>query len=153
MKAEKIHESVSTPDRVAARDALVRLRNGGAVFVGAKRSSYALPPLVASGVEALLQAYADGLTPLVSIGDDEVGTQEAAAFLKLSRPTVVKMMDEGRIAFRKPGKHRRVRLADLAAFERRLRSDQNAAMDELSALGQDAIGHARETGSFTEEMT
>lgn len=152
MRPQTIHDPVSTPDRAAARDALACLRNGGALFVGAKRSSYALPPHVAREVETLLEAYAEGRTPLVSTSDEEVGTQQAAAFLKLSRPTVVKMMDDGRIPFRKPGKHRRVRLADLVAFDRRLRKDQNAAMDELSALGQDAIRHARGNGSFRDEM-
>jgi len=152
MRTLKTHESVSMPDRAAARAALACLRGGGALFVGAKRANYALPPYVASAVETLLEAYADGQTPLVSTSDEEIGTQEAAAFLKLSRPTVVKMMDDGRIPFRKPGKHRRVRLADLMAFEQTLRRDQNAAMDELTALGQDAIRHARENGSFADEM-
>lgn len=101
----------------------------------------------------MLEAHADGRTPFVSTSDDEVGAQQAAAFLKLSRPTVVKMMDEGRIPFRKPGKHRRVRVADLVAFELALTRERDAAMTELSALGQDAIRTAREKGSFSDEMT
>ncbi len=152
MRTQKLGKIVPTPDRAAARDALACLRNGGALYVGAECSNYALPPRVVREVETLLAAYAEGKTPLVSTSDQEIGTQEAAAYLKLSRPTVVKMMDDGRIAFRKPGKHRRVRIADLMAFERSLRRDQDAAMDELSALGQDAIGHAREIGSFDDEM-
>jgi len=152
IRDRKADESVASQDRAAAREALACLRDGGALFVGAERSSFALPPYVAREVETLLEAYADGQTPLVSTSDEEVGTQEAAAFLKLSRPTVVKMMDDGRIPFRRPGKHRRVRRVDLVAFERRLRRDQDAAMEELSALGQDAIAHARENGRFTDDM-
>ena len=152
MRVRTIHEPVSAPDRAAARDALACLREGGALYVGAKRAAIALPPSVAREVETLLEAYAVGRVPVVSSTEEEVGTQQAAAFLKLSRPTVVKMMDEGRIPFRKPGKHRRVRMADLVAFERQLRLDQEAALEELSALGQEAIRIAREKGSFTDDM-
>lgn len=152
MRTQRIHQPVSAPERAAARDALARLRDGGALIVEVKRSSYALPAFVAREVMTLLEAFAEGQTPLVSTSDEEVGTQQAADFLKLSRPTVVKMMDEGRIPFRKPGKHRRVRLADLIAFEQKLTRDQGAAMDELSALGQDAIRRAREKGSFRHGM-
>jgi hypothetical protein len=50
------------------------------------------------------------------------------------------MMDEGRI----PGKHRRVRTTDLLAFQEVLNRDRDAAMDELSALGQAALRKAKE---------
>ena len=152
MRTQKIHEPVSVPERAAARDALARLRDGGALCVEEKTASYALPAFVARQVVTLLEAFADGQTPLVSTSHEEVGTQQAADFLKLSRPTVVKMMDEGRIPFRKPGKHRRVRLADLVAFENQLARDRHAALEALSALGQEAIREARETGSFSDEM-
>jgi len=152
MRLQKIHEPVSAPERNAARDALARLRDGGALCVEVKTSTYALPDFVAREVVTLLEAFADGQAPLVSMSDEEVGTQQAADFLNLSRPTVVKMMDDGRIPFRKPGKHRRVRLADLVAFEARLMREREAAIDELSAVGQDAIRQARENGSFRHEM-
>jgi excisionase family DNA binding protein len=108
--------------------------------------------LVAREVMTLLEAFAEGRTPLVSTSEEEVGTQEAADFLNLSRPTVVRMMDDGRIPFRKPGKHRRVRLADLMALEVQMTHDRQTAIDEISALGQEAIRQARAQGNFTEDM-
>lgn len=151
-KTRKIHGPISVPERAAVRDALASLRGGGDLFVEMKRSRHALPAVVAREVEALLEAFAEGQTPWVSMAEEEVGTQQAAEFLNLSRPTVVKMMDEGRIPFRKPGKHRRVRMVDLVAFGQQLTRERDAAADELSALGQNAIRHAQENGSFSDEM-
>ncbi len=147
-----IHEPLCAPERAAARDALERLRVGGALCVEEGTSSYVLPDLVAREVMTLLEAFAEGRTPLVSTSEEEVGTQEAADFLNLSRPTVVRMMDDGRIPFRKPGKHRRVRLADLMALEVQMTHDRQTAIDEISALGQEAIRQARAQGNFTEDM-
>jgi excisionase family DNA binding protein len=46
----------------------------------------------------------------------EVTTQEAAKIMRVSRPFVVKMVDEASIHGRKVGKHRRVLLRDALAF-------------------------------------
>lgn len=50
--------------------------------------------------------------------DDELTTQEAARALRVSRPTIIKAIDEGRLPARLVGKHRRVRVYDFNAFAR-----------------------------------
>jgi excisionase family DNA binding protein len=145
-------EPLSSSDRAKARDILARLREGGDLVVAGEGRDVAVPEPIARDVVTLLEAYADGRTPVVAAADDEVGTQEAALILNLSRPTVVKFMDEGRIPFRKPGKHRRVRMSDLVAFKARLERDRAAALQRLTSLGQEALESAREQGRLTDEM-
>lgn len=48
--------------------------------------------------------------------NEEITTQQAAAALRVSRPTIIKAIDEGRLAARKVGKHRRVRIYDFNAY-------------------------------------
>ena len=50
--------------------------------------------------------------------DDELTTQQAAQALRVSRPTIIKAIDEGRLLARMVGKHRRVRIYDFNAYAR-----------------------------------
>ncbi|QHC57643.1 helix-turn-helix domain-containing protein [Rathayibacter sp. VKM Ac-2760] len=58
-------------------------------------------------------------------------TQQAADFLGISRPTLVRLLEAGDIAHDKPGRHRRVRLEDLVAYQADSRAERRAALREL----------------------
>ncbi len=144
-------ESMSAAVSDAAGRALARLLEGGVLVVEGGHERIDLPPPVARKVAVLLAAYADGHSPSVLAPDDDLTTQQVADLLGLSRPTVVKMMNEGRLPYQKPGTHRRVRRADLEAFQVSLRRDRTAALAALSALGQEMEREARERGNFDED--
>jgi excisionase family DNA binding protein len=67
----------------------------------------------------------------------ELSTQEAAAFLNVSRPFVVKQIESGRLACRKVGRHRRVLFEDLLAYQQTLRHETEAALQALADQGQE----------------
>jgi excisionase family DNA binding protein len=66
----------------------------------------------------------------------EMTTQEAADFLEMSRPSLLKLLEQGGIRFRRIGKHRRVLFEDLVDYRRQTMSDRHAALDELTEQAQ-----------------
>src|SRR5580704_769055 len=97
-----LEHSLDTPsisDRAAARNIVAWLREGGDLIVCGERGSVIVPRSISQAVVALIEAYAEGVTPVVASAEAEVSTQRAAEILNLSRPTVVKLLDRGRIPF------------------------------------------------------
>jgi len=67
----------------------------------------------------------------------ELTSQEAADLLNVSRPHLVKMLEEGAIPFTKTGRHRRIRFSDLMAFKQRRDEESQAAMEALANQAQE----------------
>ena len=64
----------------------------------------------------------------------ELTTQQAAEFLNVSRPYLIKLIEDGSLPCTlTAGNHRRLRLSDVLAYRRVRDQDRRAALDEMSA--------------------
>jgi excisionase family DNA binding protein len=59
-------------------------------------------------------------------------TQQAADMLGVSRPTLVKLLDEGKVPYERIGNRRRLLLRDLLAYREQRRAEQYAALDAMA---------------------
>jgi excisionase family DNA binding protein len=71
---------------------------------------------VAEALAEILEAAADGQRTLVLRLQDDLTTEQAAAVLGVSRPTVVRMVEAGKLPARMVGTHRRLALSDVVAY-------------------------------------
>lgn len=62
----------------------------------------------------------------------EVSTVEAANFLNVSRPFVIKEIEQGRLPHRMVGTHRRIAFDDLTHYAEKMRSHQQSALDRMA---------------------
>lgn len=67
----------------------------------------------------------------------ELSTQQAAELIGVSRPSFVKLLEQGRLPFRKVGEQRRVRYRDVLRYIDPYRQQALAAVTELSAEPQE----------------
>ena len=69
--------------------------------------------------------------PIVLVPEkQELSTVEAANFLNVSRPFVIKEIQAGRLIHRMVGTHRRIRFADLMDYTKTMLAQQQAALDK-----------------------
>lgn len=87
-------------------------------------------------VEILGELAAGNAVQIVPV-HAELTTQEAANILNVSRPHMVKLLEEGKLPFHKIGRHRRVLFADLMEYKKRRENESLNAMQALADQAQD----------------
>ena len=85
----------------------------------------------------VLEAMADGRGVTVIPEGAELTTVQAAHVLNVSRPFLIKLLDENAIPHRKVGKHRRVRMEDVMAYKKAIDREREQVLDQLAREAQE----------------
>lgn len=84
-----------------------------------------------------LDQLAEGKAVDATTPNEELTTQQAANLLNVSRPYLVKLIEEQQIPHRKVGTHRRILLCDLMAYKNSVDSKRRRVLDELALQAQE----------------
>jgi len=94
-----------------------------------------LPPELFEVLEQVVSALANGNGVTVAPYGMQLTTQEAADYLGISRPTLVKLLVSGEIAHEMRGRHRRVTLRDLVEYQDRSSVERRSTLSEMAREG------------------
>lgn len=85
----------------------------------------------------ILTEMADGNAVSIVPLHAQLTTQQAADFLQVSRPFLIRLLERGEIPSLKVGRHRRVRFEEVRAYQQRREVRSHAALDALAAQAQE----------------
>lgn len=88
-------------------------------------------------LEFILASMAQGKAVSLVPSDSELSTQQAADMLNVSRPHLVKLLEQGLIPFKKVGSHRRVQLEHLLRYEQQRAGQQQQHLQFLAQQAQE----------------
>lgn len=110
----------------------------GPVLIGVDGERTVLPEEVYHVLVDVVSALSKGQAISLAPQNTRLTTREAADFLGVSRPTLVRLLDEGKISYEQPSRHRYVLLSDLISYRasrRHARRETLAGMTETVGLG------------------
>jgi excisionase family DNA binding protein len=109
--AEKEQESIAKLAQILSRE------SAQPKLVTSNGEEILIPESVGNILRQAVQAMASEQAVSIVRYNRELTTQQAADILNVSRPFIVKLLDEGKIPCIKVGSHRRIHLKDLLAYK------------------------------------
>jgi len=95
-----------------------------------------LPAKLFGVLQEILDLMSKGKAFSLLPANAELTTQEAADLLNVSRPFIVKLIEQGTIPVKRVGTHRRIFLEDVLSYGAKMHSDREEGLKELARLGQ-----------------
>ena len=119
--------------------AIRQLVQAGAVnVVGAKGRKVPLPGVVAGLLDEILKNMQAGKGVSIVPEHQQLTTQRAANLLGVSRPFLVRLLEEGKLSFHMVDSHRRVYLKDLLAYKKRRDEERHDAIVRMARMEMEA---------------
>ncbi len=104
---------------------------------GAEGQEITLPDSILRLVYEALASAATGKRLRLVEEDEEVSPEKAAEFLQVSRPFLVRLLDNGEIPFHHVGTHRRVTMSDLIEYKRKRKVKSKEALQRMVELSEE----------------
>lgn len=82
-------------------------------------------------LETILRTISEGQSVSIIAGASEVTTQVAAEMLGCSRPYFVQLLEDGKIAFTKVGRHRRIKIDDVLIYKEQMKVSRKSVLLEI----------------------
>jgi len=120
------------------RDLRRLIQSGPASLVGPDGHQVAIPEPVHDLLLLILKNLQAGRAISIVPEHQQLTTQRAANILGVSRPFLVRLVENGDIPFHMVGSHRRIYLRDLLDYQRRRDAARHEAIDDMARTEMEA---------------
>lgn len=145
---ESVLKRTSGEDRKLAEGSMTRLKglynklrsgstSGVQIKIQETEEFITIPKKALSLLITILSNMSEGKSITIIPTDSELSTQQAADILNVSRPHLIKLLENNAIPFKKVGSHRRILLRDLVNYEASHRKIREEKLKFLSSQAQD----------------
>jgi excisionase family DNA binding protein len=140
----QVLEPISADNEQAALKAFgnaLRVVRPHAKLIGPDGREIPIPEAIYKVLEQVIPLLAaDNAVSIVPVGH-LLTTQQASDLINVSRPHLVKLLDQGAIPFERsdePGSHRRIRFSDLMEYKHKAGTERRQQLKKLTEMSQDA---------------
>jgi excisionase family DNA binding protein len=145
---EALMEVTTRDEQKLARESLARLKPTSDEVIRSKTgevhikiqetgASVRIPGKAFALLLTILANMSKGNSITLIPSNSELSTQQAADMLNVSRPHLVKLLEQGALPFKKVGRHRRILLQDLNAYESRQAKNREEQLKFLARQAQE----------------
>lgn len=130
-------ELLYAPDQEAENlkelDEILAKEEGVAKLVAPSGEVRELPHSVYEVLRDIVHYISQGVSVELMPMHSQLTTQQAAEILGVSRPHLVKLLEQEEIPYHKVGKHRRIRLVDILVYKNRRDSQRRQILEQIRA--------------------
>lgn len=109
------------------------------ILVDNKPTTLALHRSLSELLLELLRVVGSGDAVTLVPVHQQLTTQQAADILNVSRPYLIKLLEEGVMDHHKVGRHRRIRAHDVFEYKQKMAAERAEALSELAAADSEFI--------------
>lgn len=135
-------DSVMNPQQEAhyikQLERILNLENSQAKLVAANGEEIYIPESVHQVLREVVHAMSLGQAISIVPHQRELTTQEAADILNVSRPHLIKLLEQGEIPYITVGTHRRIRSQDLMKYKEQRDNKRGQLLDKLIEMTEEA---------------
>ncbi|WP_334861327.1 helix-turn-helix domain-containing protein [Nostoc sp.] len=135
-------DSVISPqleaESIKELERILSVKDFQAKLVGANGEKINIPEPIYRVLLQVVHAMASGKAISIIPQQQELTTQQAAEYLNVSRPYLIKLLEQGEIPHIKVGSHRRVRFDDLMNYKQQRDVKRDQLLTELTQISQEA---------------
>lgn len=125
-------------DAIKQLEHILSQENSQLKLVAANGEEMTIPNSVYHVLRQVVQVMASGKNVSIVTYNPEITTQQAADLLNVSRPYLIKLLEQGELPYILVGTHRRVKFEDLIKYKQQRDTKRRQLLDELIEISQEA---------------